>query len=171
MFRDHWLDVCTELNKPARVVAGHVPKGRDPVIFFRQKDCPTREEQEKENNLFQEFTEREDIPVPPKAQERVPTENLNPCSGFWKSPVLDWQGNLTFCTRDNTLENSIGNIQETPFSELWLHNKTQSLRDRVAQGDYDALSLCQDCFIPRSLNHTEISDDEIHALSSYMRAR
>jgi radical SAM protein with 4Fe4S-binding SPASM domain len=170
-FRDHWLDVCTELNTPAQVVAGHVPQGIEPIIFFRQKDCPTREEQEQENALFREFTQKENIPVPPKPQDRIPTENLNPCSGFWKSPVLDWQGNLTFCTRDNTLKNSIGNIQKTPFSKLWLNHKTQSIRDRVAQGDYNSLPLCQDCFIPRSLNHTEISVEEISALSSYMRAR
>ena len=170
-FRDHWLSVCRELKLPARVVAGHVPHGEDVVVFFRQKDCSSREEQTKENNIFLEFTRQEGIPFPGKANEGIPSSNQKPCSGFWKSPVLDWQGNLTFCTRDNTLENSVGNIRNTPFSQLWLSQKTQGLRDQVAEGNYSSLPLCNDCFIPRSLNHTEISREEIVRFAHYMRAR
>ena len=170
-FRDHWLSVCRELNIPARVVAGHVPHGEDVIVFFRQKDCSSREEQQKENTLFYQFANEESIPLPPKAKEGVPSVNLKPCSGFWKSPVLDWKGNLTFCTRDNALENSVGNIRTTPFSQLWLSAQVQNLRDNVAQGNYSSLSLCNNCFIPRSLNHTEISPAEIERFASYMRAQ
>jgi len=170
-FLEHWTDVCTELQLQPQVVGGNVPPGQDPVIFFRQLDCPTREQQEKENALFLEFLQKEDIPHPPKAEAPILTKNLQPCSGFWKSPVLDWQGNLTFCTRDNSLKNSIGNIQETPFSQLWLSAQTQSIRNAVAAGNYSDLSLCSSCFIPRSLNHTEISSEEITTFSEYMRTR
>ena len=169
MFQKHWCDLGTELNTPVRVVAGHVPHGDDPVVFFRQKDCPTLEEQERENALFSNFAQQQNLTIPPKAQKEVPSTNLHPCSGFWKSPVIDWQGNLTFCTRDNTLKNSVGNIQKTPFPTLWFAQTTQSYRAKVAQGNYSELSLCQTCFIPRSLNHTEISSDEIQVFTSYER--
>ena len=171
MFQKHWCDLGNELKTPVRVVAGHVPRGDDPVVFFRQKDCPTSEEQERENTLFYNFAQQQKLSLPPKAQKEVPSTNLHPCSGFWKSPVIDWQGNLTFCTRDNTLENSVGNIQKIPFSELWFSSTTQSLRAKVAQGDYGDLPLCQSCFIPRSLNHTEISPDEIEDFAAYERSR
>ena len=159
-----------ELKTPVRVVAGNVPQGDDPVVFFRQKDCPTPEEQERENALFYNFAQQQNLTLPAKAKKEVPSTNLHPCSGFWKSPVIDWQGNLTFCTRDNTLENSVGNIQKTPFSKLWFAQTTQAYRAKVAQGDYSDLSLCQTCFIPRSLNHTEIAPEEIQAFAAYERA-
>ena len=167
MFQKHWCDLGEELHKPVQVAAGHIPHGEDPVVFFRQKDCPTPEEQEQENTLFYTFAQQHQISLPPKAKTGVPSQNLRPCSGFWKSPVIDWQGNLTFCTRDNTLQNSVGNIKETPFSQLWFSKTTQSLRKHVAKGDYKALSLCQTCFIPRSLNHTEISAEEIQTFFEY----
>jgi hypothetical protein len=34
-------------------------------------------------------------------------------------------------------------------------------RERVACGDYSGLSLCGTCFIPRSLNHTGLTTDDI----------
>ena len=170
-FQDHWTDVCAELRVKPLVCGGNIPSGLEPVIFFRQLDCPTREEQERENALFLSFLKQQGIPHPTKAQDPVLAKNLQPCSGFWKSPVLDWQGNLTFCTRDNTLKNSIGNIRHTPFSQLWLSSHTQSIRDAVAKGDYQQLSLCSSCFIPRSLNHTEITPTEIDSFSQYMSTR
>ena len=167
MFQKHWCDMGAELQTPVRVAAGHVPRGEDPIVFFRQKDCPTHEEQDRENTLFNQFAKSQNLTIPPKAEQDVPSSNLHPCSGFWKSPVLDWQGNLTFCTRDNTLENSVGNIKKTPFSKLWFSSTTQSMRKKVANGDYSDLSLCQNCFIPRSLNHTEITAEEIQMFSSF----
>ena len=40
-------------------------------------------------------------------------------TAFESKAVIDWQGNLTFCTRDNTLENSIGSLQDHSFAEIW----------------------------------------------------
>lgn len=171
MFQKHWCDLGEELHMPVRVAAGHVPRGEDPVVFFRQKDCSTAQEQEHENFLFYNFAQQHQIPLPPKAKQGVPSENLRPCSGFWKSPVIDWKGNLTFCTRDNTLENSVGNIRQSSFSKLWFSAKINEIRKSVAQGEYTDLSICQTCFIPRSLNHTEISAEEIQNFSSYAIAQ
>ena len=167
LFRDHWLRVLGELKQPTRVAAGHVPSGEDAIIFFRQKDCPTVEEQEKENQLFRIFAQKEGLALPHKASEPVPSKNLLPCSGFWKSPVIDWQGNLTFCTRDNTLENSIGSLQDHSFAEIWFGSLAKEKRSRIQRGDYSQNALCQDCFIPRSLNHTHLSTDEIQKVRAF----
>ncbi len=166
-FRDHWLRVLQELRQPVRIAAGHVPDGEDAIIFFRQKDCPTVAEQERENRLFHTFAQEHALKLPARAKEPVPAKNLQPCSGFWKSPVIDWQGNLTFCTRDNTLENSIGSLREYSFSSLWFGALAKQHRARVQAGDYSQNPLCQSCFIPRSLNHTRLAEEDIAAVRAY----
>ena len=162
-FRDRWEGRCRSLGLPVRAAAGHVPPGDDAVVFFRQLDCPTPESQERHNALFRAEMARQGLEVPPEAArgEAVAPENLSACSGFWKSPVVSWDGFVTTCTRDNRLDNAVGNLAEAPFSELWWGRRMAAHRAAVAQGDYAGLDLCATCFIPRSLNHAALSDDDI----------
>ena len=44
-FRFHWERVFHHAHLKVRTVAGDVPPGDDDLIFFRQLDCPTPEEQ------------------------------------------------------------------------------------------------------------------------------
>ena len=163
LFGRRWERVCRRVGLPVRQAAQHVPKGEDTVVFFRQLDCPTSELQAQENRVFRETIASMglDLAVEEAAPVEVKDENLRPCSGFWKSPVIGWNGEVTFCTRDNRLENAIGNIKDRPFSELWWAAEQRALRGRVAAGNYEGLRLCSTCFIPRSSNYTEISRDEI----------
>ncbi|MFT5680492.1 MAG: hypothetical protein ACI8RZ_001398 [Myxococcota bacterium] len=162
-FQAHWEDVCRRTDTPVVVAAGHVPSGEAAVIFFRQLDCPTAEMQERENAVFRDAMTRQGIPLPDAVErgETVRAENLTACSGFWKSPVIGWQGDVTACTRDNHLDNSLGSLRTSRFSELWWGDAMRSRRAAVAGGDYTDLALCQTCFIPRSLNHTELSEGDI----------
>ena len=163
LFGRRWERVCRRAGLPVRQVAQHVPQGEDSIVFFRQLDCPTSELQAEENRVFRETISSMglSLAVEERAPVEVRDENLRPCSGFWKSPVIGWNGEVTFCTRDNRLENSIGNIKERSFSELWWAAEQRELRRRVAAGNYEGLKLCSTCFIPRSSNYTEISSDEI----------
>jgi MoaA/NifB/PqqE/SkfB family radical SAM enzyme len=162
-FREHWEAVCRRTGTPVVVAAGHVPRGDDAVIFFRQLDCSTAQLQERENAVFRTVMAEQGISLPPAAKkgQTVRAENLAPCSGFWKSPVIGWQGDVTACTRDNHLDNRLGSIAEQPFSELWWGDAMRERRSAVAGGNYDGLPLCATCFIPRSLNHTELSSADI----------
>lgn len=172
-FRAHWEAVCRRAGVPVRSVAGHVPHGDDAIIFFRQRDCPTPEMQEHENAVFREAMRREGLDLPRAAArgEQVRAANLAPCSGFWKSPVVSWQGDLTACTRDNLLENRLGNLREARFSELWWGSAMAGIRGRVATGDYAGLAPCATCFIPRSLNYTELSPADLQAQAGWDRNR
>jgi hypothetical protein len=162
-FRRHWERVLNDAGLPFRVAAGHVPDGEDAIIFFRQLDCPTPAIQERENALFREAMAAQGLSLPAQAAkgETVQAENLSSCSGFWKSPVISWQGEVTTCTRDNHLGNAIGTLQEHPFSALWWGEEMRARRGRVACGDYTGLALCTSCFIPRSLNHAQLSEDDV----------
>ncbi|MCB9781201.1 MAG: radical SAM protein [Alphaproteobacteria bacterium] len=164
-FRDHWEGVCRRLGLPVRAAAGHVPPGEDAIVFFRQLDCPTAELQTRENAIFRAEMTAQGLSLPPQAEHGVTVvpDNPSPCSGFWKSPVVGWQGDLTTCTRDNLLHNRVGNLREHRFRDLWWGGAMAGRRMRVAEGDYRGLSLCQTCFIPKSLNHSELSRDDISA--------
>jgi hypothetical protein len=168
-FRAHWAAVCEQAGTPALAAAGHVPPGADPVIFFRQLDCPTPEAQARTNALFVQAMAEQGLALPEQAEagREVKAENLSACSGFWKSPVVSWRGEVTSCTRDNLLSNSLGRLTEHSFSELWWGGQQQDRRRQVAQGNYDGLSICSTCFIPRSLNHSQVSPADIEAQSAW----
>lgn len=162
-FRLHWEGVCRSLGLPVRAAAGEVPAGEDCVVFFRQLDCPTAEAQAQENEVFRREMAAQGLALPPAAARGVEVRrhNATACSGFWKSPVVGWRGDLTACTRDNLLHNRVGTIGETRFSELWWGPEMARRRLHVAEGDYGDLPLCQTCFIPRSLNYSELSASDV----------
>ena len=91
----------------------------------------------------------------------VVNENHAVCAGFWKSPVISWDGLVTTCTRDSHLHNQVGSLRETPFSELWWNETMRRRRRLVSDGDYSDMKVCSSCFIPRSLNYTGITSEEV----------
>lgn len=169
-FRAHWEGVLRSAGLPFRVAAGHVPSGDDAVIFFRQLDCPTPAIQQQENAIFRRAMQEQGLSLPAQVHkgEHVAADNRSACSGFWKSPVISWKGELTVCTRDNQLENALGSLREQPFSAMWWGDEMTQRRQRVSCGDYDGLSLCAQCFIPRSLNHTDLSADDIERTAQWV---
>ena len=171
-FRRRWTEVCQKAGVPVVSAAQHVPPGEQAVVFFRQLDCPTAEEQAQQNRVFREAMAREGLPLPrdDRSPVALEAENLSPCSGFWKSPVVSWKGEVTVCTRDNLLQNSPGRIGDKPFSELWFGALMTERRARVSQGDYGGLDVCATCFIPRSSNHTDLSEADIASLVDFSGA-
>ena len=166
-FVERWSSLLGQLGAPLRLAAGHVPPGDDAVLFFRQRDCATPAEQDRDNAIFRATAARLGLPLPEAegaaaiSGAAVQADNRHPCSGFWKSPVISWRGELTACTRDNLLQNQLGSLADRPFSSMWWGEAMRVHRAAVAQGDYAALPLCQTCFIPRSLNHAELSAEDI----------
>jgi hypothetical protein len=59
------------------------------------------------------------------------------------------------------MNNRVGSLTESSFSDLWWSETMRRRRIAVADGDYGGLPVCQTCFIPRSLNYTSISTEEI----------
>lgn len=172
LFITRWRQVFADARLPLALTAFHVPHETEGnYLFFKSLDCPTAAEQAEQNAIFRGVVSRLGLapPLDPDAAVRVEakaevfqTALSTPCSGFWKSPVIGWDGMLTTCTRDNLGENRLGNVLETPFTELWFGpGRIQDLRAQVACGSYEGLSLCQTCFIPRSVNYTGITSEEL----------
>ena len=161
-FVEHWKQQAELNTQDLFFSAGQIPSGRQDGVFFRQLDCPTPEMQAQENAVFVQAMNDIGVAFPKQSpQSTVEGQLSQPCSGFWKSPVIDWQGRLTMCTRDNELVNSLGNVCDKPFHELWWGERQRQNRLNVAKGNYDGLSLCSTCFIPQSCNHSGISQSEI----------
>ena len=162
-FRSYWENTARTANIPFQISVGTVETGTTDGIFFRQLDCSDRETQLRENKVFREEMKKEELffDVKEPVQE-MNDENRHPCSGFWKSPVIDWTGEVTVCTRDNELKNCLGSIEQHSFSQIWWGERNRANRRAVAKACYDDLELCQDCFIPLSLNHSVISAEEIN---------
>jgi len=162
-FEAQWTTACSSRSIPVQTAAGHVPRGEDAVVFFRQLDCPTAQEQSRENRVFRGAMAELGLSVPEQAAsgERVEDDNNAVCAGFWKSPVISWDGSVTTCTRDSHLFNSVGSLVDTPFSTLWFNESMRRRRAAVSKGDYSELTVCQSCFIPRSLNYTGITPEEV----------
>ncbi|MFM7201843.1 MAG: radical SAM protein [Myxococcota bacterium] len=176
-FIARWKPVFERARLPLELTAFHVPHTFEKsYLFFKSLDCPTPEEQARQNTVFQRVVKRLGLSAPLASGDadvhteqklEAPVERLaqrleTPCSGFWKSPVIGWNGMLTTCTRDSLGENQLGNVLQTPFSTLWFgEGRIARWRQHVGAGDYGDLTLCQSCFIPRSINYTGISAGEI----------
>jgi radical SAM protein with 4Fe4S-binding SPASM domain len=173
--RARWARVLHRAGLRVRTAAGQVPggPGDEAVIFFRQLDCPTAEEQSRQNSVFRSVAAGMGLELPSAeaTPEQVQAHNPRPCSGFWKSPVVRWNGDLTVCTRDAGLEMSLGNLRDTNFTSLWWGREAEAQRARVAQGDYRDLPLCGECFIPRSANYTGIERLEIERHARWAERR
>jgi radical SAM protein with 4Fe4S-binding SPASM domain len=162
-FRAQWEGACEKVGLPFRTVAGHVPNGEDAIVFFRQLDCPTASLQAAENQIFRDEMLEQGLALPTQADagETIESANHSICAGFWKSPVISWDGKVTTCTRDSQLHNQVGRLQDTAFSELWWNETMRRRRRMVSVGDYSDMKVCSSCFIPKSLNYTGITVDEV----------
>lgn len=168
-FVKFWTAAYEEAGLPIATTGFHVPvEGPENYIYLKSLDCPTPEEQERQNAVYVDLMVRLGLrsPVDPDAERRVseeiPRELLTPCSGFFKSPTISSDGRITMCTRDNSYHLVVGSLKDESFSKIWLENPLLNRRrQRVAKGDYSELPYCQTCFIPHSVNYSGITEGEI----------
>jgi hypothetical protein len=162
-FAELWTRECSDRSIRSRLAAAQVPSGDDAVVFFRQLDCPTPEMQVRENDVFRRAMDELGIEVPEGRVNRGPlrASNQTVCSGFWKSPVVSWRGELTTCTRDSRLENMLGTLREQRFSAMWWGPAMAETRRKVAGGSYEGLPPCATCFIPRSANYVDLDSEDV----------
>ena len=168
-FVSFWTKAYEDAGLPIATTGFHVPvEGPENYIYLKSLDCPTPEEQERQNAIYMDLMVRLGLrsPVDPDAERRVseeiPRELLTPCSGFFKSPTISSDGRVTMCTRDNSYHLVVGSLKEESFSKIWLESPLLNRRrQRVSKGDYSELPYCETCFIPHSVNYSGISADEV----------
>ncbi|MBJ94451.1 MAG: hypothetical protein CMP23_08215 [Rickettsiales bacterium] len=168
-FVHFWRQAFEEAALPVETTGFHVPvDGPENYIFLKSLDCPTPEEQDRQNRVYASLMERLGLrsPVDPDAERRVsdavPRTLLTTCSGFFKSPTIGSDGRVTVCTRDNAYHLAVGSLKKSSFSKIWLESPVLNRRrQKVASGDYSELPFCETCFIPHSVNYSGISGEEV----------
>ena len=170
-FVDFWTEAFTDAGLPIETTGFHVPvEGPENYIYLKSLDCPTPEEQDRQNRVYAGLMKRLGLssPVDPDAERRVtsevPRKLLTPCSGFYMTPTIGSDGRITMCTRDNTYHLVVGSLKEQSFSRIWMDSPILNRRrQRVARGNYNELPYCQTCFIPHSVNYSGITSGAIDA--------
>ncbi len=176
-FLARWESLLDRARLSHSRTAFHVPDDTEKTwLYLKSLDCPTPALQARANALYKKVVAGLGLAPrhTPEAGARIeaPEGHLartltTPCSAFWKSPVIGWDGMLTTCTRDSLGENALGNVLETPFSRLWFgEGRIARWREAVGKGNYDDLPLCRRCFIPRSVNYTGITRAEIASVEN-----
>ncbi len=168
-FVSFWTKAYTDAGLPIETTGFHVPvDGPENYIYLKSLDCPTPEEQERQNRVYAGLMKRLGLrsPVDPDAEDKVesaiPRELSTPCSGFFMTPTIGSDGRITMCTRDNSYHLVVGSLKDASFSRLWLESPVLNRRRQmVARGDYSELPYCQTCFIPSSVNYSGIDPGQI----------
>ncbi|MGM0606879.1 MAG: radical SAM/SPASM domain-containing protein [Candidatus Muiribacteriota bacterium] len=88
-----------------------------------------------------------------------------PCSGLWKTPSIKWDGSLTVCCFDPSMELALGNLKDYTFSDLWFGDKLTEMRKNHLNGDFDKVlthngdKKCLNC---SGLDTPYISEEELN---------
>ena len=170
-FLIHFKHLLAELGGEAVTVGGGVPNdGRD-YVFFRLFDALDMNEQPKANRLYSKtlislgLTEKAESPwgeVRRRWHDVLARVRRPVCSGPWKSPVINWDGRVTVCTRDTGFNLQVGDLRENSFSEIWWNNpQLDNMRAAQLAKDGVVAPFCAGCIIPQSANYTGITQEEI----------
>jgi MoaA/NifB/PqqE/SkfB family radical SAM enzyme len=91
-----------------------------------------------------------------------------PCYQPSASAAIDYHGNLKICchiydTKDPLNANAIvGNVGQTPFSQLWRSDRLNAIRRALEKADYRNMPMCQKCtnvWIPPDLKYGDREPD------------
>ena len=66
------------------------------------------------------------------------------CKKIWHGSAMTWDQQVIPCCFDKDAEFSLGNMQETPFEEIWQSNKYQQFREYVVK-QRDDIEMCRNC--------------------------
>ncbi len=179
-----WSDEFKKNNLHFTKVAYYVPGYVDNFIFLRQLDCVRGgvEKQKRANELYKKIVEENKIPehdytdkepifdsdgfdgFPEQRGKGMKDdfENTEICSGFWKTPVISWTGEVTVCAKDNGMELKVGDLNKNKFSEIWWENENiKRKRYAMIRKDFSVIPQCENCLIPKSSNYTSMTPQQL----------
>lgn len=69
---------------------------------------------------------------------------LNQCWKMWQSCVITWDGRLVPCCFDKDAQHVLGNINETPFRQIWYSEAYQKFRTSILTSRSE-IDICTNC--------------------------
>ncbi len=83
------------------------------------------------------------------------------CPGPFATPTVSWDGKLTLCPWDPSLDNHVGAVTTEPLSALWSSDRLQDLRRDVRSRGVPGLGPCRDCHQVFSPNYRQALPAEL----------
>jgi len=193
-FIEFWENQFKSNKRSASKAAYYVPGYVDNFIFLRQFDCITGGEgrQKTANEIYRKAIAENNIPKHDyKGKESLfdmdgfigtPIVRKNEidddfskaeiCSGFWKTPTISWNGDVTVCARDTEMKLKVGNINEHKFSDIWWENADmKSKRNAMINQDFKEIGCCKDCMIPKSSNYSAITKEQLELYKKHQNEK
>jgi radical SAM protein with 4Fe4S-binding SPASM domain len=87
-----------------------------------------------------------------------------PCYYPFYKMIVDWNGDVLFCSNDWGREIIVGNVQREHLKDIWLSEAMTEIRDRLASSDRSR-SPCNKCSVEGTL-HGKSSFDRLMAARS-----
>jgi radical SAM protein with 4Fe4S-binding SPASM domain len=78
------------------------------------------------------------------------TDLSNPCYYTSYKMMVDWQGNVMFCSNDWGREHIVGNLLHHDIRSIWMGKKMRNFREQLGKGKRD-FSPCKDCSVKGDL--------------------
>ncbi len=70
-----------------------------------------------------------------------------PCSAPFDEVAILWNGDVVLCCYDYDAYNVIGNINDTPLSQIWTGQRVEKMRTIFYTTTTSTLPLCKDCYL------------------------
>lgn len=79
--------------------------------------------------------------------DRLPddTSPRPPCPAPLRTPVVNWDGQVTVCCPDSEMELAIGSFQDSTFNEMWFGSRARYIRHLHLNGEMNRLPRCARC--------------------------
>ena len=139
------------LNAPWIAAGRERPHGDG--IWFRRTDHDHFQEDAEARRLLEELAEVLDV-VPDAGAPSAPPS----CPGPFATPVISWDGKITLCPRDRSLQNRVGEASGDSFARVWLEEPAVAALRREARGKgRPGCDLCRDCHFVGSPNYRQAS--------------
>jgi len=87
----------------------------------------------------------------------VETDLKNPCYYTSYKMLVDWNGNVLFCSNDWGREHIVGNLLHHKIRDVWMSDKMRQFRENLGEGNRE-FSPCQTCSVKGDLFGKESYD-------------
>ncbi|MFH1850232.1 MAG: radical SAM protein [archaeon] len=153
-FQDYWNSYFKETGSGGRIFFKRFDYEIDPmvtVVTDRLYNYIIKHIHKPNEVSFKQFKER--------AEYDQPTDI---CAAPWKTVLINQNGDVTVCCKDNGMVLKVGNAGEEPISKIWWNNpKLHDFRTKLLTKPYEDLEYCSRCTMPNSPNWLKITKEEI----------
>ena len=142
---DFFVQLCEDIRGLV-LARGKADKPRIVVGTTLSPSLTKQETQEHINGMWGFFAQILDkIYIGTTLDLAVEREPPDVCPEVWDKLSIDWDGKVSACCGDYDNYMTIGDLATQTLKEVWVCQKMKEYRKKLAEHDYEGLTLCQRC--------------------------